>query len=1376
VGAAIGLALSPAIVSSATTLADQPVFSTSVVPGNLALALSVEWPTASRTAHVGDYSSAATYLGYFDPGKCYTYFQDLSANGVSSLEMGDSSYFQPAGRATGHRCTGQWSGNFLNWAATATIDPFRWAMTGGRRVVDEVGKTILEKNWQADRDLFPDRALTPAEIAGATPMTSATSVQISVRNRGFKMRVTSSGQTTRGMTGEYFGNRELTGAPITVASDTAYHDWGGGNPVGGIGADNFGVRYSGTFTVPTTGNYRFRTVSDDGVRVWVDPTGSNNFSDANRVIDNYIDHGPVTDTSDRIALTAGTRFSIKVEYFESGGGAVLQLLWRKPGEDYTTFTEDGGSGAVDYTMRVKVCDPSTAAGGLEANCKAYGDNNYKPEGLIQQYADKMRYSAFGYLNDSSGTRDGAVLRARQKFVGPTYPRPGTTPGTNSSGTQGIGIGGMEWSPVTGMMVQDPDHADALATGVSDSGVMNYLNKFGQVILGSYKDYDPVNELYYAVLRYYRNLGNVDSWSNMDGAGPEDRTKWIDGFPVVTNWNDPIQYSCQRNFVLGIGDIYTWNDKNIPGNTRTDSEPVMPAEVRDDPINASTERSYMTATDRVGVLQGMGTILSAASTGAGGSSYYMAGMAFDANALDIRPDLPNKQTVQTYWVDVLEQPFQSNNKFYLAAKFGGLNQKKLPEDFNPYTYDTAVPQAWWSTSGETLTDYRNNETVARPDNYFAAGQPATMVAGLRQAFERISNEIDAYTTSFSVAGVQVQSTGAASYGAQYDAKDWTGTVTGTLITFNSAGDPTGKTEKWSTNTTLATQFAGAGWDSNRRVATWNGVAGRPFRHDQLTTAQQGALDTVYADGDDSASYLNYLRGDRSLEKTDADASSSRPYRKRAALLGDIVNSEVTPVGPPNRSFSDAVNPGYAAYKADRASRPTMVYVGANDGMLHAFNGKLDGTGAGTEQFAYVPSALFQGPTATPQVDGLAQLGNPYYQHRNYVDASPRVFDVDFNNSAGTYTSTSAATSDWHSILIGGLCKGGKGFFAIDVSDPAGITSEDVLARKVLWEFTDDTMGYSFGAPTVVKTRKYGWVVVLTSGYNNSGGAGLGYLYFVNPRTGELLEKVATSSASDGMTHAAAYVQDFSDNTADAIYAGDLNGQMWRFDVTAARGTAAAYPTATRIAVAAVGGKAQPITTPPLIEIQPKSRKRVVMFGTGQLLDPVDIGAPDMQSFYGIIDGNAAAFATFSTARTRTSLTSADLVNGTDLSTGPGWYVDFGIDSASSYGWRMIENPTTYGGLVAFATLLPTGDACSPSGKGRVYALDFTTGKSVLVGTPAGVPYASSDDAIINIKFVGVDGKARLYTGDVKGNVVNRAFTPPTPTSVRLLNWREVPTVD
>ncbi|CAN7704163.1 PilC/PilY family type IV pilus protein [Variovorax sp. LjRoot84] len=1365
--------------ASAASLADQPVFATSNVPGNLALTLSVEWPTASRTAHTANYTSNSTYLGYFDPNKCYTYVSNTAVNPAIpvtnpvTVGKGDLSYFNPTGVAVGRKCTGSaalnamWSGNFLNWAATATIDPFRWAMTGGRRVVDTATETILEKGWHSGQGLFNDRNLTASEIADATPFDSATSLLVSINGRGFAMQTTTSGAALKG---EYFNDMTATGTPVlTVNNDSADHNWGNASPGTGVNADRFSARYTGSFVAPATGTYTFRVTADDGVRLSVNGT---------MLINQWRDQGP-TDYTANVNLTAGQAFDLQVDYYENAGGATLQLAWQKPGGSFEAFTNSIGAATSNvYTMRNKVCDPN-APGGVESNCKQYG-SNWKPEGLIQQYSHRMRFSAFGYLNESGNGRDGGVLRARQKFVGPTQPVPGLPDVTNSEG---------EWSATDGTFIRNPNAADATASSgsgvtISDSGVINYLNKFGQLLPGNYKGNDPVGELYYAALRYYRNLGNVPEWSNLTTTDAARATQ-LDGFPVITNWTDPIQYSCQRNFILGIGDIYTHGDKNVPGNTNTANEPTLPTLVAND-----TTVNAVTATNKVGQLQGMGddlgTRTNVSNNCCSNNSARMAGLAYDANTKDIRPDVatsPNtigKQTVQTYWVDVLERAFQVNNQFYLASKYGGL---KLPtniqDTFDPYTFTGPIPTSWWSTNGETLTE--GSTTQERPDNYFTAGRPDTMVDGLTKAFASIANAIKSFTTSFSLSTAQVSSSGAASYASQYDSNGWTGVLTASRLTFVS-GIPT-LTEVWSSATTLAAQLASGGWDSNRRVVTWNGTTGVPFRSGSLTTDQLTALDTPWATGNDSVNYLNYLRGDRTNERTSTD--ETKPYRLRPALLGDIANAKVTPVGPPSARLSNTVNPGYATFKTTYVNRKTVVYVGANDGMLHAFDGALSGTGAGNELFAYVPSPLFSGPSspATPTLNGLGQLGNPNYEHRYYVDATPKAFDLDFNTAGGVFTTTASGGSDWKSLLVGGLGKGGKSFYAIDITDPSTMTTEDLVKAKIKWEFSNattgvsGTLGFSYGAPLVLKTKKYGWVVVFSSGYNNSDGNG--YIYFVNPRDGSLLEKVQTGNASAGLTQMTAYISDYTDGTADAIYAGDLNGQLWRFDVTAARGSTAPYPAPLKLATLAdANGNAQPITTAPLVEVDPKTKKRYVMLGTGQLLDTVDINSSAAQTFYAIIDGTSALFGSGGTyPLTRSNLeglSDAELTGQTAINfgTAQGWFIELG--STSNIGWRSITSATSFNGVVAFATLLTTGNACSPSGQSRVYAVNFGTGVTALV--PGDTPYAGYTHAITDLKFISDNGTVRLVAGDVEG----KQHVPPVNlgggSSLRLLNWREIPAVD
>ena len=1282
-------ALSPS-AQAQTTLADAPIFSSMSVPGNLALALSVEFPTAISVAYTNrTYSSANTYLGYFDPNKCYTYSY---TDGTSV-----NNYFAPAGAtttSTSHMCTGQWSGNFLNWASMQTIDPFRWVLTGGYRVIDTSTVTVVEKAWGSVQGSaggnFPNSIVSGsgagAVIAGATPFpSSTTSFSMSVWGLGNQMRFAV--PNTSGTT------PALTGTPTS---------------------------YNGTAT---------------------------------------------------------------------GKGVVYQAF-----------------------VRAKVCDPSVVDSSgrplLESNCTAYG-SNYKPEGLIQQYSNKIRFSAFGYLNDGNILRDGGVLRAQQKFVGPTLPVPGSAAVANAPGvplgqTATLQTTGAEWSASTGVFTLNPDATDAANTAgimglpsgsIANSGVINYLNKFGATAQ-SYKTYDNVSELYYAALRYFKNLQNVPEWTAVpSGTSQATITTWTDGFPVITAPPDPILYSCQRNFILGIGDVHTHADKNVPhpGTSLSANEPSMPSRVA-----ADTSVNAVTRTNQVGVMEGLGS--SIGTTNPWGSccnnnSALIAGLAYDAHITDIRgrtivaPAKP--QTVDTYWVDVWEGgSYEANNQFYLATKYGGFT---VPDG---YTAGTALTLASWHTNTDT------NGTQPRPDNYFSGGQPAAMQAGLTAAFADIAARVTQFTTSFATPLPQVALSGNASYGSLYDASNWTGEVIASDLSFNTTtGDPV-LTQKWKFTDRLATQLAGTGgWSTtgNRRVVTWNGTNGVQFCSGTtgctlpITSTQFDALDPSYTTAVDKADYLNYLRGDRTNEQ--GTTGGTRTYRTRAALLGDIVGSKAGVVGPPNLPLSDGPNPGYGAFKETWKARPTVVYVGSNDGMMHAIHGDVTGAttpvAGGTELFAYVPSALFQGPNATRNLDGLASLGNPSFQHHFMVNATPSVYDVDMSRTVG-----GSGAPDWRSVLIGGLGKGGRSYYAIDVTDPVGMAnpasggSEVKVAGKVLWEFTDPDLGYTYGDPIVAKTLKFGWVVILPSGYNNADGKG--YLFMINPRTGALLQKVSTGvgspSNSAGLAHANGYVTDYSDGTIDAVYAGDLLGNIWRWDVT---DPSAAYPAPIKLASltdSTSTAKPQPITARPLIEIHPNLNKRFVLVGTGRLLDSSDISSTQPQTFYAITDGSGSHFnaaadlpsgITFPITRAVLAANTNALVGVTyDPATQMGWYEELGLSGA--IGWRVTTDATSVLNQVAWTASLPNGDACNPSGSSRVYARDFGTSAST-IGTRVGTAftpelYKSLAGMVTDLRYLSVNGKSTLISGTDSGGVQKLDTEQPTTPGLRRLNWRELQTVE
>lgn len=1228
--------LLPALLVSAaqTDLADQPLFSSVSVPGNLLLSLSVEYPTANSIAYVSSYTAGVKYLGYFDPLKCYTYQYDANVDA--------NNYFVPATAAnSSYQCasgSNYWSGAFLNWAAMQTIDPFRWALTGGYRVTDTASLTVLEKAWASGQG-----------GSGETP------------------------------------NRTINGS-TTVAAITPF-SW-----------NSIGVRIYGA------GNKLYFTQSGN--------------------------------------LDSGTP-----RIYTSGSSQDSSKVW-------------------SVYVRVKVCDPSQR----EANCTQYG-SNYKPEGLMQQYSQRIRFGAFGYLNDSNIMRDGGVLRARMKFIGPTKPVPGQNPTSNTVA---------EWSATDGTMVSNPDTSDATASSVTNSGVMNYLNKFGSTSQ-TYKTYDPVGELYYAGIRYYKNLGNVASYSSNTSATQ------VDGFPVIQTWDDPIQYSCQKNYILGIGDVNTHADANLPGSQMADTnfEPAMPSEVTSD-----TTVNVDSATTLVGKMEGMAG-LNTKSTSGDNNSFLMAGLAYDSHVRDIRPNdfkdsLGNKskiQTISTYWLDVQEyQQYKYQNQFWLAAKYGGFS---VPSNYST-SNTTALAQSLWNLSGNTDPNGK-----PMPDNYYLAGQADLMVNGLNTAFQNISNDIQAATTALAVSSANVSLTGNIGYSASYNSSTWTGDVIGSSLSFDpKTGLPT-QTKAWSAQTQLAGQSS-----SSRMIATSNSVGaaqGVPFQFAKLTTTNQSALSNSAVKNWNNQDFLNYLRGDQTNEGT----SGKAVYRPRAFLLGDIVGSKVDAVGPPIAVLSSATNPGYATFKSNYASRNPVVYVGANDGMMHAFDGTIGNTTSGNELFAYVPSFLYQGPctsgTCTPTVNGLASLGltGTNFVHHAMVDATPQAFDIDLAR-AGSTTWASASTTNWRTMLIGGLGKGGKGYYALDITDPTTITTETALAGKVMWEFggpsnaSQGTLGFTYGDPIVAKTKKYGWIVAVPSGYNNADG--VGRLFILNPTNGALLESISTgvgsASSPSGLAYASAYVADYTDNTTDSIYAGDLLGNVWRFDLT---GTPAAYPAPTKIAqLTDPSGNAQPVTTPPLIEIQPNSLKRYVMVGTGRLLGSTDIANSQTQSFYVIYDGVVQRFnsstdlptgVTFPIKRSNLNA-DTNVLNG--IGSAPaslmGYYIDLS-QSSNNVAERVNVAPVSNFGTVSFAANLPNGDACNPSGSNRVFSLDIGTGTSRVVnsiGVPQ--PYYTGGGLVVDISYLNVNGSVRLEAGTDNSAVNSVPLVPTVVQAIRQINWREVPVAD
>lgn len=1041
-----------------------------------------------------------------------------------------------------------------------------------------------------------------------------------------------------------------------------------------------------------------------------------------------------------------------------------------------------GSGSVDnkaqrFHVAVEVCrDQGTGASSLlEANCRKYVDSTgtktvWKPAGLMQQYKDKMYFGAFGYLylpdgGDYNMIRDGGVLRAQVQSI-------------DNEITE------------TGAFPDDPYGMQA-KQGVN-SGTINYLNKFGQSS-GKYKTYDPVSEMYAEAVKYFKAMQPTASYvSGVDAA-------LRDGFPVFTEWNDPAKdakypnqgaLSCKKNYIIGIGDVNSNYDFNLSGSTAR-----VPKDV-DWNMAGKTATAW---TDAVGTQEGISNLGTKDAPGGTENSYLMAGIAYYAHSSDIRPELAGIQTIDTYWMDVLEGGYKHKNQYWLAAKYGGY---KKPDRKAPPSAFNASTDIWGGTDVKQ-TDIRKYDGYGLPNNYYPASKPDDMLAGLQNAFMSIAEGAGAAAGS-GLSSLQLSETtgGSNTYQGTYDAGAWSGDVIASKIN-KIVNDQPDLTQLWS----AAAKLASIGSD-NRVIVTMSPtdktktdptpseLRGTPFRWDYLSTTQQFNLSvssaTPAGDSTEGKNILNYLRGNRDNETT---VTTAKAYRLRTSLLGDIVDSKVTYLGKPNASYSDTHNPGYTTFKTNKANRTPLVFVGANDGMLHAFDAS-EGTNAGNEVFAVVPYSTFEGPDRTPQTSGLQALARHTYTHHYYMNATPEIRDVDFARTGNSLSAISASTpADWRTLLVTGQGKGGRSFIAVDVTDiTPGALNETSMAGKVLWEFSHADMGFSYGRPLIAKTRRWGWVVILTSGYNNTSGKGA--LFVLNAKTGELLKGPIQTSAGSATTPAGlaqieGYTEGYADYTLRYVYGGDLLGNVWRFDFT----DVTKDPAALKIGeVKSPDGTPQPITTAPKIEYSAKDLKRYVFVGTGRLLSLEDQGNSQQQTLYAFRDGTKSrAYGTEShetplPTGTSFPITRAKMAAVTNLLSGAtadnatpmGWYYDltgrFTSAGKQAVTERIVLNLQANDGVVTWGGSILNDDPCNASGTTRLYSVYYGSGQSVLTTVVGGqrsrIEWLDLSPGLADTSLVRIGSSIRVLGTDVSGGSKIYGSTVAESGEPRVTNWRVI----
>ena len=664
----------------------------------------------------------------------------------------------------------------------------------------------------------------------------------------------------------------------------------------------------------------------------------------------------------------------------------------------------------------------------------------------------------------------------------------------------------------------------------------------------------------------------------------------------------------------------------------------------------------------------------------------------------------------------------------------------------------------------------------------SGTVATVNAVLEAVAGGIAQSGSAAAVSFSTGSL---TEGSQLYQSKFNAKDWSGD----LVAYQLKSDGSLGGKVWGAAAKLDVTKSG-----NRVMMTLgsqkSAAVGVPFRWNTITSGQQNDLRTEPNGSRGNVSKgtarLEYLRGDRSHE------GKGFGFRTRGSALGDIWHSSAIYVGKPGQSWPDSGggfpdgSDKYSVFASNRSARTPVVYVGANDGFLHGFlasNGK--------EVIAYAPSMLFSDSIGA----GYHRLSDPNFNHNNlYVDGTPTISDAFF---AGPNTKTKT----WRTVLAGTLGGGGRGLFALDVTDPSTFR-ESNAAKTVLWEFTnanDAHLGYTYSRPTITLMNNGRWALITGNGLEDTatdrtGGQAQLFIIYLDGGVdgtwtyGTDYLRISTGSGSTSSRNgllSPAVVDLDRNGTADRIYAGDLLGSLWSFDVS--KSTDTKWSVSHNRQALFSGSSGQSITTKPTVIRHPtvtdgSAPNLMVLFGSGRFLADGDKTRSNTQSFYGVWDNNTGGLTRSNLARQTFLLDDAskrarvldpylkvEYEKMTDRQYG--WYIDL-----PAKGERVVSEALVRGSIVYFNSIIPDVSVCASGGGGWEMSVKTENGGSpdapVFDFNEDGVVTVSGDTASVsgrsgasgeeNISYAGKKLEAEKGMPAGPSIIGNRRFTPGTAT--------------
>jgi type IV pilus assembly protein PilY1 len=1296
------------------------------------------------------FKPSITYFGNFDSQTCYNY---------------SSNRFSPAGGATQplNTCSGRWSGNWLNYMTTARIDALRKVLYGGRRIVDTASETVIERShipqdahsWgksytsvAVDKYDITQYAPLPMPTGGRRHLFANTTllsdgsqlprfrVAVNRNEPGVwewvsKERPVAGDSTISGSISpsDYFVRVQVCvpGSDFTVGDandDSGCRRYPDGNykPTGllhnygesdammfGLITGSYQKNIDGGVLRKAMGSFRNEVNANNGTFTNVDPGivrtlnglrttgfgGSFEYTDAS---DNcgWIVNGPISSGRCRMwGNPIGEMMYEALRYYAGKGSATAAFAINASGNPDATLGLSRATWDNPYGTGKPACAKPFMT--VVSDTPSF-DSDQVPGSPFASFTGDMP-SSLSLASLGQTIWNGETGGAAEHFIGQSGTGPTSYDGSPSpKNVTSLGN-------IRGLAPEEPTKQGSFSSAavafwgntrdVNSVAGNQRVQTFAVALASPLPRIEiPVAGRRVTLVPFAKSVGGFGISGAQGGFQP---TNQIVDFYIESMADD-----------MSSG-VFRVNFEDVEQGADHDMDAIVSytwVVNGDGTVTVTLNSTYAAG----GIIQHMGYVIDGTTR----DGTYLEVRDLDTSAgsdpdyfLDTTPTMTGPGTG---WNDGQPLPLTATRTFtpgttpgatvledplWFAAKWGGFkdsNNNGRPDEVVEWDADPPNP----------VTGKRT------PDNYFLVTNALTLKAQLGKAFDGILEATGSISAAAVNASVIREDT--LVFNAEFTSSLWSGNLKAWSINPDgSIGD-----FQWSAASRLPPpddrKIAVQNTDGSAVQFTWGALDSN--RKSQL------APEGVATKGQDR---LNYLRGDRSKEirQTNGEFRNRDPL----SVLGAFIFSAPLFVGTSTARHPDSIEPQpFSAFKTTTKTRRPMVYIGGNDGMLHAF----DATN-GIEEWAFVPRQAFE---------RLKPLTDVNYQFRSAVDGSPAVGDVFWG-------------STWKTILVTGLGQGGQGLFTMDVTDPRA-ANQAAVPGKYLWEFTDAQdvdLGYTVSRPVVTKLNNGKWVVIVGNGYNNTvvdgrtSTTGNAVLYILDAQNGNLLRKINTNAgmSADPLGQARpnglgspAVVDLDRDGVSDFAYAGDLFGNVWKFDLRdpsasnwkVAYQDVSANPLPFYVARDA-SGKRQPITSRPQVGRGAFGDGLMVYFGTGKFLEPADriLGNLSPQSFYGIKDNNTMASTDLVPGRAELTRQTIDVettvtVDGREsgirvtssnaMGTNRGWFIDLISPGNVFRGEMQVTDSVLRDERIVFTTLVPNEDPCGYGGDSYIMILDALTG--------------------------------------------------------------------